>query len=511
MLLEKQSRPALPEGAAGLSPRALLIWFWLVFTAFAAALVCFSQVRSIELWDESRAINNAFEMASRGHWMVPMYAGAPDHWYTKPPLLIWIQAFLMRVGLPTLWALRLPSELAGLGSVLLVVAFCRQALGQSFAGVVSGMLLMSSWLFFGRHMAINGDYDTLLCLFSTACAFGLWIYVEESGRLATAGLLTAGGALALAILTKGIAGVLPLPGLLAFVLLRGRARRTLSDWRLWAVLLAAFAAALAYYAARNRLDPGYFQAMLRNEISGRYGAVNEGHVGHWYFYLRVLLLRSEPGTLLAPLGLVALLRKGEPERRRSALLLCGVAPLTLLAILTTSATKLNYYCAPAIPLLVTFAGLGLAAVLRRPGLGLRRLHLRRVEIATLALLTVAVGFMAFTFARHRHQNGGEGHYGEALRQMEAAGAAGPIDIVEFGDRNAAGLVSYSPIAVFYATQARRSGAVVRVRPPRGEVRPGTWMLSCDPVSIDWLRRDGLVRQPVSLLGDCLYGQANAPR
>ena len=50
----------------------------------------------LQLWDESRNANNALELAlsARGlsGWRAPTFGGAPDHWNTKPPLLIWLMA-----------------------------------------------------------------------------------------------------------------------------------------------------------------------------------------------------------------------------------------------------------------------------------------------------------------------------------------------------------------------------------------------------------------------------------
>src|ERR1700730_8648375 len=49
----------------------------------------------LQLWDESRNANNALEIARYGHWLVPTYKRGPDHWNTKPPLLIWQMAALI--------------------------------------------------------------------------------------------------------------------------------------------------------------------------------------------------------------------------------------------------------------------------------------------------------------------------------------------------------------------------------------------------------------------------------
>ena len=68
----------------------------------------------MELWDESRNANNAMEIAKHGGWMVPAFDNLPDHWNTKPPLLIWMMAALLRTGLDPMLAIRLPSVAASM-------------------------------------------------------------------------------------------------------------------------------------------------------------------------------------------------------------------------------------------------------------------------------------------------------------------------------------------------------------------------------------------------------------
>src|SRR6516165_7241321 len=76
----------------------LILWFLLHILNYDSL--------PLQLWDESRNANNALEIARYGHWLVPTYKGVSDHWNTKPPLLIWQMAALMRLGLPPLLAIR---------------------------------------------------------------------------------------------------------------------------------------------------------------------------------------------------------------------------------------------------------------------------------------------------------------------------------------------------------------------------------------------------------------------
>src|SRR5215469_469907 len=144
----------------------LILWFCLVAVNYDAL--------PLQTWDEARLANNALEIARGGHWLVPSYDGVPDHWYTKPPLLVWQLAALMQLGLPPLLAVRLPTMIAGLATVSLVWAICRFGLGDRVAAVVGSFLLLSSLLFSSIHVARTGDPDILSSFFMLCYALAFW-------------------------------------------------------------------------------------------------------------------------------------------------------------------------------------------------------------------------------------------------------------------------------------------------------------------------------------------------
>ena len=92
---------------------------WL-FLLLAAVFLYWDAANSpITLWDESRNIVSALEMRQTGLSLVTTYGYAPDLWNTKPPLLIWLIYASVELFGPTVWALRLPSMLASLGTLYL--------------------------------------------------------------------------------------------------------------------------------------------------------------------------------------------------------------------------------------------------------------------------------------------------------------------------------------------------------------------------------------------------------
>ncbi len=73
----------------------------------------------MQLWDESRNANNALEAVRDNHLACPdLCAPArPLHWNTKPPLLIWMIAALMKAGAAPLGILAGPGIAAALATL----------------------------------------------------------------------------------------------------------------------------------------------------------------------------------------------------------------------------------------------------------------------------------------------------------------------------------------------------------------------------------------------------------
>ena len=76
-------------------------------------------------------------------------------------------------------ALRLPSELAGLATVAVVYLFCRFVLSRRFVALAAALILISSTLFFGTHVAMSGDCYALLSLFTTLCTLAFFYFAES--------------------------------------------------------------------------------------------------------------------------------------------------------------------------------------------------------------------------------------------------------------------------------------------------------------------------------------------
>jgi 4-amino-4-deoxy-L-arabinose transferase-like glycosyltransferase len=510
------------------APTSLVKIFFVLFAIFAVVVIVFPWHLTVELWDESIYANNAIEMAIRGHWLTPTYDWTVDHWNVKPPLMVWIFAALYKMGLPPMVALRLPSSIAALACVMVVFFFARKVLRRPFVGVVAALLMMSSSLYFGNHMAMNGDTDAVLCLFTTLFALGFFCFVEEIEPYTTVGIAVAGVALCGAILTKGIAGVLLLPGLLVYVLLRRKLGVVVRDRRFWLAIAAAVALTAVYYWGREMVDHGYLRAVWVNELGGRYGKTNEGHGGRMSFFVVYLIHHFEPGLLLTLAGAFSLFWKPtfdteRSDRSRAVSIFTLVVSLVFLAIISKSKTQIFYYCAPSVPLLSLFAAVGVGDVLRwwsakrAPASSAGAAHDHSAETMDFTLQFVLFGLLAAitaiglpaTLHQKLHLTGDlEDQYRAAIHDVEQAqskrGDHSPIVVVDMGFEDKA-FPHFAPIADYYVKEAARRGAHVTFTQNIPVVEPGAWLLSCDPDTLTLLRRAQELNSGTASQKTCYYG------
>lgn len=310
---------------------------------------------SLRLWDEARRAVSAFEMATGGGWLIPTVEGHPDMYGTKPPLLVWFQAIFMKVLGYNELAVRLPSALSGLATVGLLAFFSYRHLGMQLAGFLGGLVLLTTDSYINSHGAIAGDYDALLSLWETAYLFSFYLFLEKE-KLKY--LYFTGLFVALAGLTKGIAGMFFLPAMLLFTLVQKKGGFLFKTRQLYLTTLAVAVVILSYYFLREVYNPGYLKAVWENELGGRYFGGLEGHTHDFSYYFRVIFETGKyaPWCFFWPLCfLIAFL--STKTRQFAKLILLNT--LAFILILSQSKTKIEWYLLPIIPGTALIVGIGL--------------------------------------------------------------------------------------------------------------------------------------------------------
>lgn len=315
--------------------------------------------------DEPRFALNALEMLDTGQFWFPHRGGElyPD----KPPVFMWLSALAIAVTGSVRMGFLLPTVLAALGVLALVVDLTRRLHGPRIA-LLGGVALISTLQFVLQ--AKTAQIDMVLTFFTTLGAYGLLRHALLGP--ARHWWLIGWAAMGLGIITKGV-GFLPLLLLPAWLWLARRGEATplggkdlargvaalISVIALWGVpmiLIATFSDDASLAAYRDNI--------LFKQTGERYANAWHHHEPWYYYLLEVLPWAWLPLVLALPWAVPAWWRRIKRGDARILLPLSGVILIVL--FFSLSAGKRGVYMLPTIPLLV----LALAPLL--PGLLPRR-------------------------------------------------------------------------------------------------------------------------------------------
>jgi 4-amino-4-deoxy-L-arabinose transferase-like glycosyltransferase len=265
------------------------------WSVLALAIVLFAIANlpwHLDDYDQAKQAFTSFEMIEHGHWF---HQHTPNWWVaTKPPLVGWISAGLYAVTRSWELAWRLPSFLAALALLVLVLRSA-QIYGQVAA--LTAACALGFNLFTPRLASlVRTDMPLALVLF----AIGLLIWEKirmcvpwtRRDQLLLFLLLSAG------MLIKGpIVYAFLLPGLVAFQWRwRGTSAAGLA-WSGWLPWLVSFLVFLLWAGAGILFVPEFTEHVVLREFAGRFS--DEVHRAQsFYFYLPHLLHRFAPWSLL---------------------------------------------------------------------------------------------------------------------------------------------------------------------------------------------------------------------
>ena len=298
----------------------------------------------------------AREMIERHDFVTPHINGAV--YFEKPPLLYWLNALCMSVFGETAFAARLPSALAGIATSILVYGLGSKMYGRTAAGYAATVVATGIGFVL---MARQVMFDALLTCFVTGALVAFWYCdPDESKAASDAAIYLFYAATALAVLTKGLLGVLiPLIVVISYGLVAqdwSRPRR-LRHARGIATFLAIV---VPWHILVSLRHPEFVWFYFVNEHLMRFLGRREPadfHIDPIYTPLLALFVLTVPWCIFLPAALrqaLQRLRKTAEQRRKSAFLLCWLATPTLL--FTLSGSRTLYYLLPVVPPLALLIG-----------------------------------------------------------------------------------------------------------------------------------------------------------
>ena len=337
---------------------------WILLAVFAAGWFCNLGYRHLIRPDEGRYAEIPREMVVTGDWLTPRLNGFK--YFEKPALQYWTTAAAFSLFGQNEWAARLWPGITGFLGVLLVFWAGNRLFGPP-AGLYGAAVAASSaiYVFIGHVLTL----DMGLTFFMSASVFAIAIAQRDAAGPAERRrwMLVAWAAAALAVLSKGLVGIVLPAGAAALYVLVER------DWRRFAqlhILLGALlflAITAPWFIAVSLANPEFFRFFFIHEHFERFLTQEHGRYQPMWYFIPVLLAGIVPWIVsLFPALWRAWARMPATEFRPQRFLLIWCA--VVFVFFSVSSSKLGSYILPMFPALALLIGGYLATAAARVAL-----------------------------------------------------------------------------------------------------------------------------------------------
>ncbi len=301
--------------------------------------------------DEGRYAEIAREMLVTGDWMTPRLNGFK--YFEKPALQYWATAAAFGTFGVHEWTARLWAALTGLAGIFMVGFTGARLYGRAaglYAAAISASCVL--YVFVGHLNTLDMGLSFFLCM--SVCAFVIAQQDAQSDRGRRAWMLLAWASAALAVLSKGLIGIL-LPGgaLLLYILLQrdwGRLRQL----HLLSGVALFLAISAPWFILVSLANAEFFRFFFIHEHFERFLTKTHGRYQPAWYFIPILLGSMVPWTLTM---IPALARswRAEATRFQPARFLLIWCAFTF-AFFSASGSKLPPYILPMIPALALLMG-----------------------------------------------------------------------------------------------------------------------------------------------------------
>lgn len=307
--------------------------------------------------DEGRYAEIAREMAVTGDWITPRLNGIK--YFEKPPLQYWATASAFKVFGEHHWTARLWPGATGFLGVIFVFLAGRRLFGAA-AGYYAALVLASSALYVGIAHMNSLDIGLTFFMAATALAFLLAQREDIDPAASRRWMLGAWACAGLAVLSKGLIGIVLPAGVIAIYVLLQR------DWGLlgrlqWAWGTLTFLAITApWFVLVQHANPEFARFFFIHEHFGRFLNLERHHVRPWWFFVPVLTAGSLPWITLLPQALIRGWRATHPAREFQPERFLFIWATFIFVFFSMSGSKLLSYILPILPALALLTGSVLA-------------------------------------------------------------------------------------------------------------------------------------------------------
>jgi 4-amino-4-deoxy-L-arabinose transferase-like glycosyltransferase len=334
---------------------------WSLLAAFTLVWLYVLGVRTLVPPDEGRYAEMAREMLASGDWITTRLNGIK--YFEKPPLQTWMNALSFAVFGLGEWQARLWTGFCGWFGVVLTAYAGNKVFGAR-AGLYAGLVLASClyWVASGQFNSLDMSLSAMMAI--SLCAL---IIAQRDGATPAERrwwMLACWAGMALAVLAKGLIGVV-LPG--AVLVLYTLAAR---DWRIWTRLhlakglLLFFAIATPWFVLVGLKNPEQPHFFFIHEHLERFLTKEHHRDGPWYYFIPLTLIGMVPWVGMLPQSLIAALRRdGAPTVFKPKLMLLIWAAF-IFFFFSYSSSKLPGYVLPIFPALALLMAVYLESAAR---------------------------------------------------------------------------------------------------------------------------------------------------
>lgn len=310
----------------------LLVWFYML------------GARTLVPTDEGRYAEMAREMVATGDWITLRLNGIK--YFEKPPLQTWMNALTFELfGLGN-WQARLWTGLCGLLGIALVVHTGRKVFNHR-VGIISGLILGSSLMWAAASHYNSLDLSVAAMMAVSLCGLLLSQRDGADDIEQRNGMLMCWVGMALAVMTKGLIGIV-LPGGVLFVY-----TFVSRDWSIWKRLhmgkglLIFFVIVSPWFILIALKNPEHPQFFFIHEHLQRFTSNVHKRYQPPYFFVVVLALGILPWLGLLLQGLWTGAKKEAAGFQAKKMLL--VWTLFIFVFFSISNSKLIGYILPIFP------------------------------------------------------------------------------------------------------------------------------------------------------------------
>ena len=308
---------------------------------FSAVWLAALAGRSLISADEGRYASLALGMLQSGDWITPRLNGLL--YFEKPPLQYWGGALSFRLFGINEFAARLWPGMAGLATVFMVGGTGARLWGARVGWHALLIAGSTTWIVANSHF-LTLDAGLMAALTMSLCSVLLAEHSSGDRHAQRRWMLAAWAGMGLAVLSKGLVGVL-IPG--AVLIAHSAWRLDFSIWRRlhWlagvGVLLAITLPWFVLVSARN---PDFASFFFIHEHFQRFVSTVHRREGAWWYFIPYLLVGLLPWTGALPWALRA--RRADFS---TSLLLTWV--VFVFVFFSVSSSKLPSYILPMFPAL----------------------------------------------------------------------------------------------------------------------------------------------------------------